>query len=190
MNAPAWIRKLFGVSAARTTRKASARVRPPRRQRPSVEILESRFAPATLQVNSLLDSTNPGSGLVTLRQAVIASETHKTTALGQTGTGNDTITFASALAGQTITLTQADSNLAFGPTGLVITDTIEIDGPAGGITISGNNTERVFGVASGATLTLQDLTVTGGNAQGGAGGNVTSGTGSGGGGGAGLGGAV
>ena len=70
---------------------------------------------------------------------------------------------------QTITLTQNDSNLAFGPTALVITSDVTIVGPAGGLTISSNNTHRVFAVASGATLTLQALTVTGGLATAGGG---------------------
>jgi hypothetical protein len=137
-------------------------------------------------VNSLLDSATTGPGIVTLREAIIASEAHTSDNLSQTGTGNDTITFDPSLAGQTINLTQADSNAAFGPTALVITGTIAIDGPAGGITISGNSAERVFQVASGATLTLQGLTVTGGKAQGfdGAGGE------GGGGGAAGMGGAI
>src|SRR5262245_15449185 len=130
-----WIRKLFGVSATRTVRKAPAWVRQPRR--PRLEELEGRLAPATLTVNSFADNTTSGDGLVTLREAIIASETKTKDDLNQTGTGNDTITFDSSLAGQTITLTLADSNKAFGPTALVITDTLAIDGPAGGITISG-----------------------------------------------------
>src|SRR5262249_41090358 len=157
-----------------------ARVRRPQRPRLVLEELEGRLAPATLTVNSFADDTTSGDRLVTLREAVIASETKTMDDLGQTGTGNDSITFASSLATKTITLTLADSNKAFGPTALVITGTIAIDGIAGGITISGNNTERIFVVASGATLTLQDLTITGGKAQGGDGGNVINGAGPGG----------
>ena len=48
-------------------------------------------------MNSLLDNTTSGDGLVTLREAILASNNHTTDDLGQTGTGNDTIVFAPAL---------------------------------------------------------------------------------------------
>src|SRR5437016_6131727 len=67
------------------------------RARPSLEVLEGRIVPANLLVNSLLDNTTSGDGLVTLREAVLASNNLSSTDLGQAGTGNDTITFDSAL---------------------------------------------------------------------------------------------
>src|SRR5262249_38969963 len=110
---------------------------------------------------------------------------------------SNTINFAPAVAGQTITLAANDTNhpFAFGPTALVIVPgdnlTIVGDPSQAGVTLSGNNSHRLFGVYAGASLTLQDLTLTGGNATGGNGGNVTgNGYGAGGGAGAGLGGAV
>ncbi len=151
-----------------------ARRQPCRGRRPLLEALEERRLLATIVVNNLTDTT--ATGEIDLRQAI---------GQANSDTSPDTITFDSSLftTPQTITLTQNDSNLAFGPTALVITSDVTIDGPAGGVTISGNNTHRVFAVASGATLTLQALTVSGGHAQGAGGGGT-------GGGGAGLGGAV
>ena len=108
---------------------------------------------------------------------------------------NDTsamITFSLA-AGSTIRLTAGDvsSNTSFGATAYVVSASarITIDGSAvPGLSIDGGGAVRLFAVTSSASLTLEDLTVTGGLAKGGAGGNA--GSGGGGGGGAGLGGAV
>jgi hypothetical protein len=111
--------------------------------------------------------------------------------------GTNTIKFAPALAGATIILTSNDtySPFAFGPTDLVIgigtapdgprADNITILGDADhGVTISGGGTTRIFGVLSGSTLTLKNVTIKGGKEIGGKGGNY------GGGGGGGLGGAI
>jgi hypothetical protein len=95
-----------------------------------------------------------------------------------------------------ITLTSNDTfnPFTFGPTALVIApgDNLTIYGipAAPGVTISGNNSQRIFGVLPGASLTLQNLTLTGGLARGGAGGSAVGSAAAGGGGGAGLGGAI
>jgi len=109
--------------------------------------------------------------------------------------GADTINFAAGVAGQTIAAIANDTTnpFAFGPTAFVITSdiTIAADPSAAGITISGNNSHRIFGVLPGGSLTLQFLTLTNGRAQGGTGGTgTTTNAISGGGGGAGLGGAA
>jgi beta-glucanase (GH16 family) len=63
-----------------------------------------------------------------------------------------TVSFADALAGQTITLLT-------GP--LTLGKNLTIDGAAApGLTISGNNTDRVFVVNAGTTATVKNLTVT------------------------------
>ena len=163
---------------------------PPRRtprRRPCLETLEDRTAPALFTVTTTAD-TGTGS----LRAAVDSANS--------TG-GSNTITFASPLTGgQTITLTSNDTTnpFALGPTALVIAPgdnlTIAGDPAQAGITISGNNSQRLFGVLTGGTLTLQFLTITGGRAQGGNGGSFNlvspNDMDSGGGGAAGLGGAV
>jgi len=149
---------------------------------------------ATLTVNNLSDSVSPGAGQVTLRQAIVASENQTATALGDTGTGNDTIVFAPGLQGA-IDLSQV-GDTSMGPTALIIDngDQLTIDGGNGGsgITIDRDSSVsnlRLFDVAAGASLTLESLTLANGQATGAAG--VTEGLGGGaGGGGAGLGGAV
>ena len=148
-----------------------------RRRRLTLEGLETRLAPALFTVTSAADS-----GVGTLRQAILDAATNNEA---------DTITFDPGLTDQTITLTSDDPNTAFGPTALVISgDDITIDGSdAPHLQISGNDTRRIFAVGSDASLTLQNLTLTGGRAQGGNGGSAPV-LGSGGGGGGGLGGAV
>ncbi|MGP0070165.1 MAG: beta strand repeat-containing protein [Isosphaeraceae bacterium] len=112
------------------------------------------------------------------------------------GNHDATITFDPTLAGTTIALTSDDASGddGFGPTAFVIDDagvTITIDGSAApGLVLSGDGARRVFAVTSTAGLTLEDLTLSGGLAQGGTGGeSLAKGVG-GGGGGAGLGGAI
>ncbi|MDY6937374.1 MAG: choice-of-anchor Q domain-containing protein [Cyanobacteriota bacterium] len=88
----------------------------------------------TLTVTS---AANGGSGSV--REAI---------AIAQPG---DTIAFDASLANQMITLDGAQ---------LEIDKTLTIDGAnAAGLTLSGNNSSRVFGVASGVDFTLRNLTV-------------------------------
>jgi hypothetical protein len=108
--------------------------------------------------------------------------------------GPDTIRFSNGVFGQTITATSNDTNnpFAFGPTGFVITSDITIAGDPNqaGVSMSGGDTRRIFGVMEGASLNVQYVTLTAGRAQGGDGGDASGGEGGGGGGGAGLGGAV
>ena len=132
-------RRLF----ARTYPATSTHVRSRRRRRPLLEALEDRRLLATIFVNNPTDT--PVAGQIDLREAIAEADNTP---------GADTIDFDSSLAGQTINLTQNDSNLAFGPTALVVTGDVEIDDTPGGVTISGDNMHRVFAVASGATLTL------------------------------------
>ncbi len=176
MTARTWIRKLF-AHTHRPVRKAPARFRP------ALETLEDRLAPAAFVV---MDTADSGSG--SLRAAIDAAN-----AAG----GSNTITFAPAVAGQTITASANDTThpFAFGPTAFVIDPgdnlTIAGDPTQAGIALSGGGSHRLFAVYGGASLTVENLTLTGGKAQGGAGGTVTgNGAGEGGGGGAGLGGAI
>jgi hypothetical protein len=148
------------------------------------EQLEDRLAPASFTVVNNFDS---GAG--SLRAAVDAANL-------PANAGMNTITFASPLTGgQTITLTSNDTNnpIKFGPTALVIAPgdqlTISGDPSQAGVTISGNNSQRIFAVMTNASLTLQYVTLTGGLAKGGDGGVALPG-GGGGGGAAGLGGAI
>ncbi|MBE7494575.1 MAG: hypothetical protein HS117_06495 [Verrucomicrobiaceae bacterium] len=74
--------------------------------------------------------------------------------------GADTVTFASALSGQTITLGSE----------IVINDsagvTVDASGLPGGIIVSGGNAKRLLSLSSGSVVTLRRLTLTGGTGVG------------------------
>jgi predicted outer membrane repeat protein len=124
--------------------------------------LEDRTTPANLYVNSLLDNTTAGNGLVTLREAIIAANTDTATDTGQTGSGADTIRFHEALGGGTINL---------GGTRLEVRNALTIIGPSRGLTIDANLQSQVFyfdGETGGTfAALLQNVTVTRGNTLGG-----------------------
>lgn len=93
----------------------------------------------TLTVQNL-DDSGPGS----LRQAILDA-----------GNGH-VITFASGIAGGMITLSSGE---------LHINKSLTIVGPAGGITISGNNTTRIFRISNVYEVILDNLILTDGNSS-------------------------
>jgi filamentous hemagglutinin family protein len=98
-----------------------------------------------LTVDTLLDEndSNTSLGDISLREAIAFVDT------------NGTIDFAPALAGGTITLTQGE---------LVLSRSTTINGAGvSNLSISGNNTNRVFSITAG-NIILDSLTITGGNA--------------------------
>jgi hypothetical protein len=157
--------------------------------------------PATLTVNTTSTAANQTS-VLTLPEAVeLADGNISVFSLTQAQLAQvsgdpgfaTTIDFAPSLAGQPITLSSATDNVV-GPTALLITSNVTIAGPAGtsGMTIAGPGASgnlRLFRVASGASLTLENLTLTGGSIVGFAGGSSPTRAG-GGGGAAGVGGAI
>ena len=146
--------------------------------------------PTIITVTTLADQLNAGNGLVSLRDAIQASEKRTSVDGSVAGTGNDVIQFAPGLSG-TIDLSIVGDK-SFGPSAFLISnDILTIQGPTSGsgITIQRDPQApafRLFNVAVGASLTLANLTLSGGLAQGA---NGTAGSGGGGGGG-GLGGAI
>ena len=200
-------RDAFGprVQVSRSSRRGKARL-PRHRSVPRLEFLEVRLAPAANLITvtgplALLDSPTisplgiaPGTlTAANLRSAIAGAEKL---------TGSDQIVFDPSLFAsgpQTVNLTVIGDTSA-GPSGLQINNNadITITGPTGGngltvsngLTITTTDLMRLFDVTPGASLTLQNLTLSNGTAKGGAGGNsgyvfVASG-----GGGAGLGGAI
>ena len=123
----------------------------PKLFRPALFALEDRTTPATFTVVNTDDS---GTG--SLRDAID---------LANSTAGDDTIVFdATAFAtAQTITLTTGQLSLTDA------TGTTTITGPAAGVTISGNNADRVFNLFPNAAAAMTRLTITGGNITEGAG---------------------
>ncbi len=116
-----------------------------------VETLEVRaLLSSAYEVDSLTD-TGAGSGLTgDIRYCIAQAD--------QSANAGSTITFDPALTGSTISLSHGQ---------LVISDAMTITGPgASSLTLSGNNSSRLFDVASGGSLTLENVTLSGGLAQG------------------------
>ena len=106
----------------------------------TVEMLEDRTVPSTLLVSGAADDGIAG----TLRATLVAAH------------ANDTIKFASTIAGKTITLTRG---------ALVIGQNVDIEGPgANQLTISGNSASQVVSIKSGVVVTLAGLTIARGKA--------------------------
>ncbi len=152
MTMRSWLRPL----CTRPATRAIPRER--RRTRLGVELLEDRWVPSTFTVLNTLDNTSPGS----LRWAVGQANSHP---------GADTIAFdGSAFAtAKTITLTS-------GQLDLTDSDTTTICGPAAGVTVSGNQSSRVFDIDSGTSAALSKLIITGGSVSDNGGGLTNSGT--------------
>jgi hypothetical protein len=143
---------------------------------------------------SLLEAIDLANGTLVFNELSTAEKAQVTFVAGNV----NTITFDNSLNGNTLSLsTVGDSSV--GPSAFLVHSNIVIDGPSGnsGITLAvkAGTTMRLFDVAStgadtrtAASLTLQNLTLSGGTAQGFAGGNsFVAGAG---GGSAGLGGAI
>jgi hypothetical protein len=107
---------------------------------PRLSILEDRTLPSTFTVTNTQDM-----GLGSLRQAVLDANGHA---------GPDAIRFADDVQG-TITLSSE----------LSITDDLRILGPgADELTVSGGDTTRVFNIAQGVNVEIDDLTIAHGRA--------------------------
>ncbi len=157
--------------------------------------------PATLTVNTTDGSSTSGAALSLAAAVALADGTlafGSLTAAQQAQVSGDpafdpTIQFAENLDGQEINLTTA-TDTEQGPTALLITTDVVIVGPSGsqGVTIAGPGSGgnlRLFRVQDGASLTLENLTLSGGAIVGYMGGNSAL-AGGGGGGAAGVGGAI
>ena len=160
------------------------------RRRRIFESLENRRVLATIVVTSLADEV-ADDGQVTLREAIAAANNDTTVDGSVAGSGADTITFDPALTADgpaAIELSIVGDRSA-GRSGLLISSEITIVG--GGVTITRDTSAaedlRLFRIDSTGNLTLQQLTLSGGVARGGDGGDGNSVAG---GGAAGLGGAI
>ena len=121
-------------------RRQAFSVRP---RRLGMEMLEDRLVLSTFLVENTAD-VGPGS----LRQAVLDANTSP---------GADEIAFDVSLTGQTIVL---------GGVELAVSDDLRITGlGADELTISGNNTSRVFSIAAGVKVKIKHVTIANGKAE-------------------------
>jgi hypothetical protein len=133
-----------------------SRLSPRQRRRLRFQALESRRLLANLFVNSLDDNTTAGDNLVTLREAIEAANTDSTTDLGETGSGADVIQFTGSAATGIVALTAGE---------LSITAPLTLMGS--GITIDGTGNSRIMDVtATAGDVTVQGMTLTGGQVTG------------------------
>ena len=119
--------------------------------------LEPRKLLATLTVDTVSDVVDLNDGLVSLREAITATNTNA--AFGDAPAGDatgDVINFASSLSGQTITL---------GGTELTIEDDLIVRGGNTDITLSGDDASRIFRITTAETVVLSKLDFTAGRAQ-------------------------
>ena len=107
----------------------------------------------SLVVTTTQDETDPYDGETSLREA---------TAYADSLPGSPTITFAPSLAGETIDLTTV-GDTTVGSSALAIAGTVVIDGStAPGLTITQSGVGPIFYVSATGDLTMQDLTISGG----------------------------
>jgi hypothetical protein len=134
---------MWRVLKVRPGRSGRAGVRgAARRARPRLVWLEDRAVPAVFEVSSLLDS---GAG--SLRQAILDANA---------APGADVVLFAEGFRG-TITLTSGE---------LPVAGDLTIEGPGASVlAVSGNGVSRVFRVDGPFVVTIEDLTLTQGQAD-------------------------
>ena len=123
---------------------------------------------ATIQVTSNADTDDGMNNQCTLREAIVSMNAGEAKS-GCSNTGSDfgtsdSITFSTSLTSNTITL--ANSQLVISRNKAVSIDASNIDG---GITVDANKQSRVFYVNA-ATLSLENMTITGGSISGSGGG--------------------
>jgi hypothetical protein len=147
----------------RPSRRLTARPAKPGRTWLSVEPLEDRATPATITVTTAEDSLSPMTG-ISLRQAVgsinLGANLPGVTSTGTYGV-DDTILFDSAQVGPAIVLNSGPNPLGALP---AVARPLTMTGPGfGALTVSGNNSVRVFDVAASAgAVTIGGLTVANG----------------------------
>lgn len=152
------ISKLTGLSDARTSRKFMMVVLGV--LLPSSVVIFTTNLRATSNIITVNNTTDPasvsGNGFCTLREAIDNANARSDTSGGDcvAGTGDDDIVFS---VSGTITLGTNGSL----PT---ILNMLTIDGTGETITVDGAAMYQVMVVRSGATLTLNDLTIADGNA--------------------------
>src|SRR5262249_32252288 len=139
----------------------------------TLEVLEGRWAPATLTVNSTADTANATDPYLSLREAIaIANSPTLPDGLSEqilaqiSGTlhedGTDTLLFDPGAVTAPIVLGGTQLELSRPSRRASLT----IDGGEAGVTVDGNNASRVFQVDAGVAASFDRLTLTHGYAPG------------------------
>jgi len=144
---------------------AASRCHGRNRLKPELLLLEDRRLLSTFPVTSTADTldsnNNPTSG--TLRWAVEQADA---------ATTPSTITFDPTVFATAQTITLSHGQLKLSNTN----DSITIDSPASGLTVSGGSVSRVFQVDKGVTVSISGLTIAAGSTSGNGGGLDNAGT--------------
>ncbi|MEM6777462.1 MAG: ELWxxDGT repeat protein, partial [Planctomycetota bacterium] len=114
-------------------------------------------------VDSLADNTT-ADGMLTLREAILAANTDTVVGDAAAGSGADTIVFAPNLQGTINLSTAGDSTDGSSAFGITTPITILGDNGGTGITLDAGGNKRHFYVGASGSLSLDTLTITGGNA--------------------------
>jgi hypothetical protein len=132
------------------------------------------LAPGTTAITaSLAGVTNPTDTLTVLAPSFVVDTTADSYGfyIGTTSL-REAIASANVVPGQTITFDSSvfgtPQTITLGGTQLELSDTTgteTIAGPAGGVTINGNNASRVFQIDPNVTASISGLTIIGGNAS-------------------------
>jgi hypothetical protein len=135
---------------------ATRQRRRPRGWRPLLEVLEDRLVPAAYTVNTLTD-TGTGTGLAgDLRYCITQADANP----------GSTVQFDATVFATPQTITLSGTELP------VVTADLTIQGPAAGVTLSGNHQSRVFEIGDDThkpNVAMSGLTITQGNADNGGG---------------------
>ena len=143
------LQKMFSRFLNRRTKSSLNLLRRNRRHALSFfEGLEERRLLSTFMVSNVIDDENEGS----LRWALTQANYHY---------GPDTINFDPSVFATPQTISLGGSQLGLSDS----TGAIAIIGPAAGVTISGNNTSRVFVIDANASANLSGLTISGGKSE-------------------------
>ena len=146
-------------NASTPKRRKPQQRRSMRSAKPDFSQLESRQMLTTFIVDTIVDNplTAAQDGQVSLREAIVASNTNA--AVGDAAAGNgdgDIIRFSPSLAGLTIQLTGGE---------LEISNDLRIQGGSNNITIDAQSQSRIFNIDSTELVSIGGISLTGGSAQ-------------------------
>jgi len=144
-----WLKQAFAKTNNRSIRTSRRR-----RPRLMLEVLEDRLTPAFFMVTAVSDDAGltAAGGVGTEANPYLIGSLRSAIEQTNSAAGADTITFAPALAGATITL--GGSSLPD------VSEDLTINGPAARITLDGDESSRIFRFLAATTNSLSNLNIT------------------------------